>query len=47
MFPESLYFWETQYNYLSYIYFKIVSLYNDTLLSATVKVLETLLEVIV
>jgi hypothetical protein len=35
-----------QYNHLSYISFKTIFLYNYTLLSANLKVLETFLEVI-
>jgi hypothetical protein len=35
-----------QYNNLSYIFFKIFSLWNYTLLAATVKVLETFLETV-
>jgi len=37
---------QQQYNYLNYISFKILSLCNFTLLSATVRVLETFLEAI-
>jgi len=46
-FPESFYSREIQeYNSLNYIFFKIVPLCNNTVLSATVKLLETLLKAI-
>jgi len=49
IFQKSIYLWEIQKsrNDLRYISFKIVPLYNYTLLSATVSVLETFLEVTV
>jgi hypothetical protein len=45
-FPDLLYFWAIlkEYNYLSYVSFKIAPLGNYTLVSATVKALETFLE---
>ena len=48
MFQESHYFFRytKKYNHMSYSSFKIVPLCNHTLLLATVKVLETILEAV-
>ena len=48
MFPGSLIFLKNikEYNHLSYIFFRIVPLFNCTLFPANVKVLETFLEAI-